>query len=335
MISLYFFPTALALAAVAGCIKCKDGGQLSGIDLNNLDTTAVCTDDFYQFACGGWMKRNPLSGEYARFGSFDFLAENNKKQLHALIEELAGQQNAQGTVAQKIGDIYNLAMDSTRLNSDGMKPIADELTALGRISTHAELVQAIAELDGAAFFTYYVDADIMESDRNLFQLYQGGLSLGQKEYYLDEDDVTTDLRNKFRQHVARMFALTGCDAALCDAKADAAMEIETRIAKKSFSATEQRDPVRNYHKMTFDDQQRDFAGFDWQLFMQSINAEGVTELSVSQIEPIKEVVEIVRDTPMEKIIYYLQWKLVDEAAAYLRVDFVGQYFECFGRVLSG
>ncbi len=331
----YFFPTALALAAVAGCIKCKDGGQLSGIDLNNLDTTAVCTDDFYQFACGGWMKRNPLSGEYARFGSFDFLAENNKKQLHALIEELAGQQNAQGTVAQKIGDIYNLAMDSARLNSDGMKPIADELTALERISTHAELVQAIAELDGAAFFTYYVDADIMESDRNLFQLYQGGLSLGQKEYYIDEDDVTTDLRNKFRQHVARMFALTGCDAALCDAKADAVMEIETRIARKSFSATEQRDPVRNYHKMTFDDLQRDFAGFDWQLFMQSINAEGVTELSVSQIEPIKEVVEIVRDTPMEKIIYYLQWKLVDEAAAYLSDDFVGQNFEFYGRVLSG
>ena len=117
----------LALAVAAGCDSKKEAVMTSGIDLTNLDTTAVQGADFYQYACGGWMKKHPLTNEYSRFGSFDMLAENNREQLKGLIVEIAAGQNAQGTIGQKIGDIYNLAMDSVKLNADGVTPIQADL----------------------------------------------------------------------------------------------------------------------------------------------------------------------------------------------------------------
>lgn len=328
----------LALAVAAGCDSKKEAVMTSGIDLTNLDTTAVQGADFYQYACGGWMKKHPLTNEYSRFGSFDMLAENNREQLKGLIVEIAAGQNAQGTIGQKIGDIYNLAMDSVKLNADGVTPIQADLEKIASVKDKSEIVPLMAELAHSGvfpYFSFYVGADIMDSKSNLFQLYQGGISLGEKEYYLDNDDVTVNIRNKYKEHIVKMFQLAGFDEAAAKKKMEAVMDIETRIAKASFSAVEQRNPAANYHKMSLDELKKEILGIDWDAFLNGIGVKGVTELSVSQVDPIKEVEKIINSLPVENQIAYMQWSLIDRAAGYLSDDLVAQNFDFYGKTLSG
>lgn len=328
----------LALAVAAGCDSKKEVVMTSGIDLTNLDTTAVQGADFYQYACGGWMKKHPLTNEYSRFGSFDMLAENNREQLKGLIVEIAAGQNAQGTIGQKIGDIYKLAMDSVKLNADGVTPIQADLEKIASVKDKSEIVPLMAELAHSGvfpYFSFYVGADIMDSKSNLFQLYQGGISLGEKEYYLDNDDVTVNIRNKYKEHIVKMFQLAGFDEAAAKKKMEAVMDIETRIAKASFSAVEQRNPAANYHKMSLDELKKEIPGIDWDAFLNGIGVKGVTELSVSQVDPIKEVEKIINSLPVENQIAYMQWSLIDRAAGYLSDDLVAQNFDFYGKTLSG
>lgn len=328
----------LALAVAAGCDSKKEAVMTSGIDLTNLDTTAVQGADFYQYACGGWMKKHPLTNEYSRFGSFDMLAENNREQLKGLIVEIAAGQNAQGTIGQKIGDIYKLAMDSVKLNADGVTPIQADLEKIASVKDKSEIVPLMAELAHSGvfpYFSFYVGADIMDSKSNLFQLYQGGISLGEKEYYLDNDDVTVNIRNKYKEHIVKMFQLAGFDEAAAKKKMEAVMDIETRIAKASFSAVEQRNPATNYHKMSLDELKKEIPGIDWDAFLNGIGVKGVTELSVSQVDPIKEVEKIINSLPVENQIAYMQWSLIDRAAGYLSDDLVAQNFDFYGKTLSG
>ena len=329
---------ALALTIAAGCESKKEAVMASGIDLGNLDTTVVRGADFFQYACGGWMKKHPLTDEYSRFGSFDMLAENNREQLKGLITEIAGQENEKGTVAQKIADIYNLAMDSAKLNAEGIEPIKADLERIASVKDKAEIVPMMAELSHIGirpYFTFFVDADIMDSKSNLFQLYQGGISLGEKEYYLDTDEATTDIRNKYKEHIVKMFQLAGFDESAARKNMEAVLEIETRIAKASFSAVEQRNPAANYHKMTLDELKKSVPGIDWDAFLSGVGVKGVTELSVSQVEPIKEVEKIINTMPVEKQVAYMQWKLINRAAGYLSDDFVAQNFDFYGKALSG
>ena len=328
----------LALAVAAGCDSKKEAVMTSGIDLTNLDTTSVQGADFYQYACGGWMKKHPLTNEYSRFGSFDMLAENNREQLKGLIVEIAAGQNAQGTIGQKIGDIYKLAMDSVKLNADGVTPIQADLEKIASVKDKSEIVPLMAELAHSGvfpYFSFYVGADIMDSKSNLFQLYQGGISLGEKEYYLDNDDVTVNIRNKYKEHIVKMFQLAGFDEAAAKKKMEAVMDIETRIAKASFSAVEQRNPAANYHKMSLDELKKEIPGIDWDAFLNGIGVKGVTELSVSQVDPIKEVEKIINSLPVENQIAYMQWSLIDRAAGYLSDDLVAQNFDFYGKTLSG
>ena len=328
----------LALAVAAGCDSKKEAVMTSGIDLTNLDTTAVQGADFYQYACGGWMKKHPLTNEYSRFGSFDMLAENNREQLKGLIVEIAAGQNAQGTIGQKIGDIYKLAMDSVKLNADGVTPIQADLEKIASVKDKSEIVPLMAELAHSGvfpYFSFYVGVDIMDSKSNLFQLYQGGISLGEKEYYLDNDDVTVNIRNKYKEHIVKMFQLAGFDEAAAKKKMEAVMDIETRIAKASFSAVEQRNPAANYHKMSLDELKKEIPGIDWDAFLNGIGVKGVTELSVSQVDPIKEVEKIINSLPVENQIAYMQWSLIDRAAGYLSDDLVAQNFDFYGKTLSG
>ena len=284
------------------------------------------------------MKKHPLTDEYSRFGSFDMLAENNREQLKGLITEIAGQENEKGTVAQKIADIYNLAMDSAKLNAEGIEPIKADLERIASVKDKAEIVPMMAELSHIGirpYFTFFVDADIMDSKSNLFQLYQGGISLGEKEYYLDTDEATTDIRNKYKEHIVKMFQLAGFDESAARKNMEAVLEIETRIAKASFSAVEQRNPAANYHKMTLDELKKSVPGIDWDAFLSGVGVKGVTELSVSQVEPIKEVEKIINTMPVEKQVAYMQWKLINRAAGYLSDDFVAQNFDFYGKTLSG
>lgn len=334
----YLTMAALSVMACASCATSQSGDsseKSTGIYLNNLDTTVSPGDDFYQFACGGWMKNNPLTDEYARYGSFDALSERSKEQIKELILGVAGVEQLAGSNGQKIADLYNIALDSVKLNKDGVEPIKAELDAIAAISSAAEIIPFMATMSANPYFYYYVGADTKQSDVNLFQLYQGGIGLGEKEYYLNTDEATVKVRDSYKAHIVKMFELAGFDAAQAQKNMEAVLNIETRIADASFNSVEQRDPEANYHKMTVVELQKLIPGIDWSKFLVALGVQNIKDLSVSQIEPIKEVAKLLSEVDLEQHKAYLQWNLIDAAASTLSDDFVNQDFNFYGTVMSG
>ena len=333
------YVVAAAFAAMlAGCAGQKQTNTI-GIDLANMDTTVAAGQDFYEYACGNWMKSHPLTAEYSRYGSFEVLDENNRKQLRELIEGLASKQNEPGSLAQKIGDVYNLAMDSVTLNQQGAEPIKEELQQIAAMKDKSEIVPIITQLLNqgvGSYFSSFVYADPKNSDVNMFQLNQGGINLGEKEYYLDNDSATINIRENYKKYIVKLFTLVGCSEAEATQKMNDVMEIETAIAKESFDAVQQRDPEANYHKMAYADLKKQFAGFDWDAYVKGLGIKTeITDLNVSQLEPIKEVVRLINTLPVSKHIAYLQFNLIDAAASCLSDDFVNARFDFYGKVLSG
>ena len=334
----YVAVAAMAFAAMTGCTSQKEVKNTSGIDLANLDTTVAAGTDFFRYACGGWNDSHPLTAEYSRYGSFDMLAETNQKQLRELIESFASQTNEPGSQGQKIGDLYTLAMDSVKLNSDGVAPIKAQLDKIAAISDRKQIVPMIAEMayDGiGTYFSSYVYADPKNSALNIFQISQGGINLGEKEYYLDTDSVTANIREQYKLYITKLFKLAGFTDAEAEQKMNDVLEIETTIAKASFGAVQRRDPEANYHKMTYADLKKQFSGIDWDAYLKGLGVQGVEELNVEQIEPLQTVDKLISTLPLEKHISYLQYNLIDAAASCLSDDFVAARFDFYGKVLSG
>lgn len=309
-----------------------------GIDTANMNPAAVPGADFYDYACGGWMKANPLPAEYARYGSFEQLIENNNKQLRGLIEELAAKKHAPGSIEQKIADLYNSAMDSVGRNERGAGELREILAPVAGAKTREELFRLVATWQRkglGSLIDFYIDADIKNSSMNLLQFYQSGLTLGEREYYLDGDKATLHIREQYRKHVERMFRLAGFDRKTARRKRDAVLAIETRMARPFYSAVQLRDPEANYHKMTYAELKRDYAGVDWDVYFDALGIKGVGELSVSQPEPLKEACLIWKEAPLDDLKAYVEWKFIDGAATCLSDDFVAANFDFYGRVMSG
>ena len=311
----------------------------SKIDVTNLDVEVRPGDDFYEYANGGWMKKNPLTAEYARYGQFDALAEKNREQLKELVLEQAALENpAPGSEAKKIGDLYNLAMDSVRRNSEGYAPIQPLLDKVAAVSDRSQLLPLSAELMrqgiSTAFHVFF-EADIMNSRENLLQIYQGGLSLPEKSYYIDEDSVTVSIRDKFREHVVKMFMLCGFSEEQSKENMQAVMRIEKRIAEKSFDNVQQRDPAANYHKFTYDSLKTEYSTLPWDVFFDSLGIKDVCSVNVAQTEPLKEVAAIFEQEPLEDILAYMQWNVINSTAGELNDELSAQNFDFYGRTLSG
>lgn len=151
-----YLPILAICCMATGCNSKKEAVLTSGIDLANLDTTALPGTSFYQYACGGWMKNHPLTDEYSRFGSFDMLAENNRRQLRGLIEGLAAGKHEAGSIAQKVGELYNIAMDSVKLNKEGVAPIKPELDKIGAIKSKTEIYPLIVEMQKNGMYPYFI-----------------------------------------------------------------------------------------------------------------------------------------------------------------------------------
>ena len=333
----HYFSVAALCLSMAACNSGK-GNLTTGIDLANLDTTALPGTDFYQYACGGWMKNHPLTDEYSQYGSFTVLAENNRKQMQGLIEELAKGQHEAGSVAQKIGTLYNLAMDSVKLNQEGTAPIKPELEEIASLKNKADVYALLGSLERRGITSYLgtgVGADQKNSDMNAVYTSQAGLSMGERDYYLATDEATTKIREAFKVHVAKMYQLAGFDEATANRGRDIVMDVETRLAKTFRSMVELRDPQANYNKMTLDELKQKYASFNWDAYLTNLGLKNVQEIIVGQPEALAEAAKILDSLPVEQQVLYLQWKLIDRAASFLNDEIVEQNFDFYGRTMSG
>lgn len=334
---------AMTFAAVlASCQTNGESSQKSGIDLANLDSTYLPGTDFYMFATGGWQKAHPLTDEYSRYGSFDVLQENNNKQLRELIEGVAAQQNEKGSVAQKIADLYNSAMDSVALNEHGLDEMEAFLACDG-YQTSAQITQDWLKqvwpkmlrqgVDGLMGF--YIGADEKDSKNNILSIVQGGLTLGQKDYYLDQDPETAKIREAYVAYMRQLVSHVGFGETDAARISDDVMRIETRLAKASKSMTELRDPEANYHKMSYDQLKKDFAGIDWDAYLHIFGISGLKDVIVGQPEAIHEVEKILAEETPEALQNVYLWHAVDMAAGYVDDESRNLSFAFWGTALSG
>lgn len=330
---------AAGIVALASCnTPQKEVVKIAAINPANMDTTVAAGTDFYEYACGGWIKNNPLKPEYARFGTFDQLLENNQEQLRVLIEELSATPHEAGSVAGKIGALYAMGLDSTKLNADGVAPIKEELAAINALATKSDVSKMVATLhkEGMApFFALFVDADEKNSAMNIVQLYQAGIGMGDRDYYLLEDEGSAKMREAYRAYINKLFTLAGSSPEQADAAVDAVMKIEKAIAEISYGREDLRDSQKNYNKLAYEDFKQIESPLDWDVYFESMGLAGLKELDAKQINFYKDMNKALRNTTVDEQKYYLAFNLLSAAAPYLSDDFVDADFEFYGKVMSG
>lgn len=331
---------AVGVMAMAGCSKTpvKETAKVEAINLANLDTTVAPGTDFYQYACGGWIAKNPLKPEYSRFGTFDQLRENNQEQLRSLIEELGSTPQQAGSVAQKIGALYAMGLDSVKLNNEGMAPIKEQLEAIQGLGTKADVAKMVAVLhkEGMTpFFALFVDADEKNSSMNIVQLYQSGLGMGDRDYYLLDDDATMKMRDAYKNYINQLFTLIGASPEQAEAAVNAVMKIETGIAENSFSREDLRDSQKNYNKIKLEEFKAKNNPIDWDVYFESMGLMELEYLDAKQLPYYEALGEFMKNVSVDEQKYYLAFNLLDGAAPYLSDDFVATAFDFYGKTMSG
>ena len=319
-----------------GLLLCATGafaqGNLSsGIDLKNLDTSVKPGDDFYHYAAGGWLKSHPLDAEHVQNGAFTDLYEQSQKRIQDIILDFASKPQKQGTLGQKIGSLYNLLMDSVRLNREGWRPIKPALDKIAAIKNRKEYQLVCAQLDrngeSTMMFGIGAGADQKDSEWNLVAVGQGGLGLGERDYYLSDDAQNKRVLEAYKQYLKKLFTLTGADEATAEKKTQAVIAIETEIAKASYDKVKQRDIDANYHKMTYTQLISDFPGIDWGNVFLASGFPAFDYVDVGQPEPIHAVEKILAEMPLDDLKTYAQAKVISGATSKLSDDFRKASFE--------
>ena len=316
------------------------GQNKSGLVMSNLDKTTKPADDFYQFATGGWQKNNPLPAAYSRFGSFDQLQEDNNTRLNTILSDLQKKSYKEGSIERKLSDFYKLALDVDRRNSEGIapvKPVLDEIEGASTLADVRRLQLKYADQGYGIQFGSYFGADEKNVTMNILNLTQGGLTLGQKDYYLNNDAATVAIRDAYKQHIARMFGLYGFSETAAKAKAEAVFRQETLLALVSKSMTELRDPQANYNKMTL----KEFAEQYPNIPLEALaNAEGVkTEyietLVVGQPQFMAGLDKITSLQTVDEVKALMEWDVIQNSTGYLTDEIREANFDFFGKTMSG
>lgn len=332
----HLFPIMMLMVAPSmGMAQSK-----SGLVEANFDKSVRPADDFYQFATGGWQKKHPLPAAYSRFGSFDQLAEDNNKRINTILGELQKKTYKKGTMEQKLSDFYKLAMDADRRNKEGIKPVKPLLDEMEAAKTKKDLEQLqlkyAAQGYGVAFGSYFA-ADEKNVTMNILSISQSGLTLGQKDYYLNNDAATIAIRDEYKKHIARMFNLYGFDETQAQAKADIIFKTETALALISKSMTELRDPQANYNKMTLKEFKANYPNINLEGMAnaEGVKSEYIQTMVVGQPSFLEGYDKLSAAATADDLRALMEWDVIMSSSSYLTDAIREANFEFFGKTMSG
>ena len=335
--NLLLISLAMTTSMFMSCNGAGDG-KAKGVDRANLDETVSPAEDFYQYACGGWMKANPLQPQYSRYGQFDAMAENNKEQLKDLIQGLAKQENPEGSVAQKVNDLYLQGLDSVRLNEEGAAPLKADLERINsakKEDLNGVIAWLHAEGIASPFFNEGVDADLMNSNENALYFMESGLGLRERDYYIENDENSVKIRNAYVDFLNKMFTLSGYETEQAKAATDNVMKIETALAQVAMNREEQRDLAGQYNPRTYDQLKKDYPNIGWDVLIEALGLKDVKNVIVGQPRSFAEVNKLLAQSSEQELKDYLSACYIRSASSYLSDEYNDARFELYGRTMSG
>lgn len=314
----------------------------SGINLDNLDTTVRAQDDFYQYACGGWMKNHPLDAEHSRYGSFDVLAENALKNVNDIIDSVSKNENAAGSLADKIATMYNIGMDSVKLQEQGAAPLMPYLEEINNVKTREDVWAEMLRMHkrgNIVLFGVFGEADKDDASMCIAWVYQSGLGLGDRDYYLLDEGNNKNIRKGYVDLMTKEFAMAGYDklsGKSADKLAKMVMDFETRLAKAMNTKLENRDPQGTFNRYTVEEAVKFAPNIDWKGYFETMNImDGMKSFNIAQPKYIAEINKVLVDADVETLKAYFAWHEISSAASFLSDDFVNANFDFFGKLMSG
>ncbi|MBP5341834.1 MAG: M13 family metallopeptidase [Bacteroidales bacterium] len=336
--------TILIIATMAviatGCQNKKE--LTSGVNLDNFDTTARLEDDFYQYACGGWMAKNPLDAEHSRYGAFDVLAENALKNVNDIIDSVSKNENEAGSLADKIATMYNIGMDSAKLQEQGVAPLLPYLEEINSVKSREDVWAELLKMHrrgNTVLFGIFGEADKDDANMCIAWAYQGGLGLGDRDYYLKDEGNNKNIRKGYVELMTKEFAMAGYDkmsGKKADKLAQTVMAFETRLAKAQNTQLENRDPQATFNRYTVEEAAAFAPNINWKNYFETMNImEGMKSFNIAQPKYFAEVNNVLKDADVETLKAYFAWHEIVSAAGYLSDDFVNANFDFFGKLMSG
>ena len=314
------------------------------LDLSSIQSGVSPGDDFYQYANGGWLTRNPIPPEFSIWGGFVELAERNRAILHEILEKTAQTDSLAkaepSSIQQKLGDFYASGMDEATANREGISPLQTELKRIDQVQDKTEFASEVADLHAKGLdpvFNLDGDQDEKDSSRQIAILTQDGLGLPDRYYYLNTDDRSKDIRAQYLVHLGKMFELMGEPAETAGQYAQSVMSLETEMAKVSKARVELRDPETNYHRMSSSELEKSAPQFDWETYFRALglSAEELAAIDVQQPDFISAVSKLTQEVPLDQWKTYLRWHLIHAAAPHLSQPFVDENFRFYRQVLTG
>ncbi len=316
----------------------KPVSRPKSFDLSAMDKSVDPCEDFYQYACGTWRKNNPIPSDQARWGRFNELAEYNRQFLHNILEKDSANDPKRTPVAQKIGDMYQSCMDESSVNAKGSSPLKPELDRIAAITSKDQLIEALAYLHSmgvSALFNFGASSDLHNASMEIANVGQGGLGLPDRDYYLDDDTKSQETRQKYLEHMSRMFVLLGDDQAAAQKEAQAVMNIESKLADAAFKRVMMRDPKNRDHKMKVAELETLAPNFKFDRFFVASGAPSFTEVNVAPPDFFQKVNGVIDTVPLDDWKTYLRWHLAHAAAPSLSDPFVNENFSFYGQYLNG